>query len=97
MNQNAAAIAILGRKSGGLAAILSLLLVGAGQMYCGHVGRGVAFLAAWVLSCLLMFALVGFLLAPIVFIWALVDAVSLAGRHNAELARRLSLGGPAYY
>ncbi|HZI97459.1 MAG TPA: hypothetical protein VFD41_08035 [Actinomycetales bacterium] len=95
--QNAAALAILGRKSGGLAAVLSILLVGAGQMYCGHVGRGLAFLGGSFVAYLLMFVTLGFLFfLPLgIFIWALVDAVGLANRHNAELARRLSLG-PAY-
>jgi TM2 domain-containing membrane protein YozV len=90
--QQAAAIAVLGKKSSGLAAVLSLLLVGAGQMYCGRVGRGLAFLAAYFVSALLMFVLIGFLLAPIVLIWALVDAINLANRHNAELLHRLTFG-----
>lgn len=91
--QQAAALAILGKKSAGLAAVLSILLVGAGQMYCGRVGRGLAFLGAYVLSGVLVVIYVGVLLLPVVFIWALVDAVALANRHNAELAHRLSLGG----
>ncbi|MFZ5870682.1 MAG: hypothetical protein ACOYXW_09185 [Actinomycetota bacterium] len=91
--QQAAALAILGKKSAGLAAVLSILLVGAGQMYCGRVGRGLAFLGAYVLSAVLAVVLIGLLLLPVVFIWALVDAVALANRHNAELAHRLSLGG----
>lgn len=95
-NPNAAAIAILGRKSAGLAAVLSILLVGAGQMYAGHVGRGIAFLCASIFSYFLMFVVIGFITTPIIFIWALVDAVNLASRHNALLAHRLSLGGPVY-
>lgn len=90
--QQAAAVAVLGKKSAGLAAVLSLLLVGAGQMYCGRVGRGLAFLGAYFVSCLLMFLLIGFLLAPVVLIWALVDSVNLANRHNGELLRRLTYG-----
>jgi len=90
--QQAAAIAVLGKKSSGLAALLSLLLVGAGQMYCGRVGRGLAFMGAYFVSILLMFLLIGFLLAPIVFIWALVDAINLANRHNADLLHRLTFG-----
>lgn len=52
-----------------------------------------AFLGAYVLSLLLTVVFIGVLFLPVVFIWALVDAISLANRHNAELARRLSLGG----
>jgi TM2 domain-containing membrane protein YozV len=94
--QTAAAMAVLGKKSAGLAAVLSLLLVGAGQMYCGRVGRGLAFLVAYAVSVLLIFAFVGFLLMPVVFIWALIDAINLANKHNAELARRLTYGGYGY-
>lgn len=90
--QHAAALAILGKKSAGLAAVLTLLLVGAGQMYLGHVGRGVAFLVAYVVAVVLMMVFIGFLLVPVVLIWALVDAVSLANQHNAHLARRLAGG-----
>lgn len=92
--QHAAAVAVLGQRSAGLAALLSILLVGAGQMYCGRVGRGFAFLGASILSYLLMFVLIGFLLAPAVFIWALVDAINLASRHNAELLHRITYGQP---
>lgn len=87
----AAALAVLGQKSAGVAAILSVLLVGAGQMYCGRVGRGLAFFGAAVVSGLLTFVLIGFLLIPVVFIWALVDAIGLANRHNALLAHRLGI------
>jgi TM2 domain-containing membrane protein YozV len=92
---HAAVAAVLGKKSAGVAAVLSILLVGAGQMYCGRVGRGFAFLAAAVASYLLMFVLIGFLLAPAVFIWALIDAINLASRHNAELLHRITYG-PRY-
>jgi hypothetical protein len=65
-------------------------------MYCGRVGRGLAFLVAYAVSVLLIFAIVGFLLMPVVFIWALIDAINLANKHNAELARRLTYGGYGY-
>jgi TM2 domain-containing membrane protein YozV len=90
---SATAVALLGRKSAGVAAILSLLFTGAGQMYCGRVGRGIAFFCAAFFCALLMFVLIGFILLPIVLIWALVDAVNLANRHNENLARQI-LSGP---
>lgn len=40
------------------------------------------------LSGLLTFVLIGFLMVPIVFVWALVDAIGLANRHDAALAHR---------
>jgi TM2 domain-containing membrane protein YozV len=90
---SAAAVAMLGQKSAGVAAILSLLFTGACQMYCGRVGRGIAFFCAAVFCALLLFVLIGFVLLPIVYIWALIDAVNLANRHNENLARQI-LAGP---
>jgi TM2 domain-containing membrane protein YozV len=86
---NAAATVSLNRKSAGVAALLSLLLTGAGQWYCGRIGRGFAFLGAAVVSWVLLWVLVGFLLLPIVWIWAIVDAMSLANQHNQRLTAAL--------
>jgi TM2 domain-containing membrane protein YozV len=78
----AVAAMTLNHKSAGAAVLLSLLFTGAGQWYCGHVGRGFAFLAAAFVSALLCLVLIGFILLPIVYIWAAIDASSLANKHN---------------
>ena len=75
----------LNSKSGGLAILLSLLLTGAGHWYVGRVGRGLAFLLAAVVSGMLILAVVGLLLLPIVWAWAAIDANKCAQQHNRQL------------
>lgn len=75
----------LNRKSPGVAIVLSLLFTGAGQWYCGRIGRGFAFLTAAIIGGLLMLAVVGFLILPVVYAWAAIDANKLANEHNARL------------
>lgn len=75
----------LNKKSNGMAILLSLLFVGAGQWYMGRVGRGFAFFGAYVLSWILVVAVIGLFAIPVVAIWAAVDANKLANEHNARL------------
>jgi len=72
-------------KSPGIAILCSLFLPGAGQMYVGRTGRGIAFFCGAVVSYLLIIALIGLILVPIVAIWAAVDANKLANEYNAQL------------
>jgi TM2 domain-containing membrane protein YozV len=83
----------LNHKSAGAAVLLSLLFTGAGQWYCGHVGRGFAFLAAAFVSALLCLVLIGFILLPVVYIWAAIDASSLAGKHNYRVLAQATASG----
>ena len=69
-------------KSPFLALILSLLLPGLGQIYNGQVMKGIAFLLALAVSAVLKFLLIGFVLVPIVWIWAMVDAYQTADKIN---------------
>ena len=75
----------LNSKSAGLAILLSLVLTGAGHWYVGRVGRGIAFFAAAFISGLLIFALVGLFILPIVWVWAAIDANKCAQTHNQLL------------
>jgi TM2 domain-containing membrane protein YozV len=72
-------------KSPGTAILLSLFLPGAGQFYVGQTGRGVAFFCAAVVAYILIIALIGLILVPMVVIWAAVDANKLANAYNAQL------------
>jgi len=76
-------------KNPGVATVLSFLWAGAGQIYNGEIGKGIAFIVLYVFSVLLMFVLVGFLTTPILWIWGMIDANSSAKRINAELAQRM--------
>ena len=75
----------LNSKSAGLAILLSLVFTGAGHWYVGRVGRGIAFFAAAFISGLLIFALVGLFILPIVWVWAAIDANKCAQTHNQLL------------
>lgn len=81
-----AAMAVaLNSKSAGLAILLSLVFTGAGHWYVGRIGRGIAFFAAAFVSGLLILAVVGLFLLPIVWVWAAIDANKCAQQHNQLL------------
>ena len=58
-----------------LSAILSFLFPGLGHLYLGLNTKGISFIIAYIASWALMFLLIGFVLAPIVWIWALIDSI----------------------
>lgn len=72
-------------KSAGTALILSVLLVGLGQMYNGQIGKGILML---VLCVALWFVLLGW----IINIWSWIDAYQTAAKMNDRYLRRLSAG-----
>lgn len=72
-----------------LAALISFLIPGVGQIYNGQTTRGLAFLgiyvAFWVFTVIMMFLLVGFIImfmAPLIHIAAAADAYIQAGKIN---------------
>ena len=72
------------KKSPGTAIVLSVLIMGLGQIYVGKIARAVGF---WVVALILIFTFVGILVLPILWIFNLYDAHQLANRHNEELMR----------
>lgn len=64
-----------GEKSVLLAAILSFLFPGLGHLYNGLTTKGLSFIIAYIVSAVLIFLIVGFVLMLIVWIWALVDVI----------------------
>jgi TM2 domain-containing membrane protein YozV len=87
----AAAALAMNAKSPGTAIVLSMLWAGAGQIYCGRAGRGIAFMAAGFVSALLILAVIGLVLLPIVWVWAMVDAYQLAKNQNQALLAAASV------
>lgn len=73
-------------KNPGVAAILSFVWCGAGQIYNGQIGKGLLMLFSYGLSILLMFVLIGFITTPILWIWGIYDGYKTAERLNAEAA-----------
>ncbi len=74
-----------GPKSPGVAVLLSFIICGAGQMYCGRVGKGIFML----IGCIaLWFILLGW----IIWIWSMIDAYATAKDMNLRYLRRMQLG-----
>src|SRR6478672_1843441 len=71
-------------KSSGLAAVLSFLWCGLGQIYNGQIGKGLAFAAIYFISFLMIFIVIGVITTPIMWVWGMVDAYKTAERLNRE-------------
>ena len=71
-----------------LAAILSLFLSGLGQIYNGEVTKGVVYIVVQIINAALTTVLIGFVLMPIVGLWATIDAYLVAKRNNARTGIR---------
>ncbi|MEW6226500.1 MAG: hypothetical protein AB1700_00165 [Bacillota bacterium] len=71
------------RKNPGLAAVLSFFFAGLGQIYNGQIGKGIGLIIAELISGLLCTVIVGFLLLPVVWIYAIYDAYKTAEKINA--------------
>ena len=70
-----AGVSLGGEKSVALAAILSFLFPGLGHIYNGLTKKGISFIVVYVISAVLILLLIGAILALIVWIWALIDAI----------------------
>jgi TM2 domain-containing membrane protein YozV len=72
-------------KSPGVALLLSFLLMGAGQMYNGEVGKGFLMLIGGIFLWLIF-------LGWIIWIWSMIDAYSTAKEMNLRYQRRMVAG-----
>jgi TM2 domain-containing membrane protein YozV len=70
-------------KSAGLAAVLSLVLPGLGQIYNGQILKGIILIIIDAINGALMFVLIGFITWPITVLYAVYDAYKTAERINA--------------
>ena len=71
-----------------LAAILSLIVAGLGQIYNGQVGKGVIFIVIQLINGALTAVLIGWILLPIVGLLAMIDAYMTAKRNNERYSFR---------
>jgi TM2 domain-containing membrane protein YozV len=71
-----------------LAAILSLIVAGLGQIYNGQIGKGVIFILVQLINGALTAILIGWFLLPIVGLWAMIDAYMTAKRNNERYGFR---------
>ncbi|MBE0364329.1 hypothetical protein PULV_a2638 [Pseudoalteromonas ulvae UL12] len=72
-----------GQGSGGnvIAAICNIFFPGLGQLVQGRILPAIAFFLSWVISGALTWVLVGWVLLPIVYIWAIIDAAKYRSDH----------------
>jgi TM2 domain-containing membrane protein YozV len=68
--------------SAGLAVVASFFIPGLGSMLNEQVGKGIGILAAYIVSVILVFFLVGIIAAPAVWIWGMVAANNDAHKWN---------------
>jgi TM2 domain-containing membrane protein YozV len=69
-------------KNPSVAALLSFLFMGAGQIYNGETKKGILFIVLYIASIILMSFLVGFITTPVLWIWGMVDAHKSAKKIN---------------
>jgi TM2 domain-containing membrane protein YozV len=76
-------------KNPTLAAILSFLIAGVGQIYNGEVVKGIVIIVVQIVNVLLMGLVIGFITWPVVWIWSIYDAYKVAKRINDETAQQV--------
>ena len=81
-NQSSVPSVNSGEKNLVLAIILSVIFPGLGQIYLGLNQKGILFIVGYIISAVLIFLLIGFLLVLVVWIWALVDVVQSTNAIN---------------
>ncbi len=75
------------RKEPALAAILSFVITGLGQIYAGKAGKGVALLIATIVSFFLSFLIIPFFIAIGLWIYGIIDAYNTAQKYNEFVTR----------
>jgi len=70
------------QKNPGIAAVLSFLFVGLGQIYNGQIGKGLAFFVLGIVLAMSMFIIIGLILYPIFWIYTIYDAYNTAKKIN---------------
>jgi len=61
-------------RNPGLALLLSFFFPGAGQVYNGEVGKGIAMFAGYVVSWVLIIVLIGWFGVVGIWLWSMIDA-----------------------
>ena len=71
-----------------IAAVLSLIVAGLGQIYNGQITKGVLFIVAQLINGALLYVAIGFVTMPLVGLWAVIDAYLVAKRNNERYGFR---------
>ena len=73
-----------------IAAVLSLIVAGLGQIYNGQITKGVLFIIAQIINGALLYVAIGFVTMPLVGLWTAVRRTKHAP-HAVTFARRRDL------
>lgn len=74
-------------RNPGLAAVLSFLIFGLGQVYNGQIGKGIAiFIGGIVLASMGFMFCLPFIGLAVLWLWSVYDAYDTAEKHNRRLA-----------
>ena len=68
-----------------VAALLSAVFPGLGHVYARDVDTGLFFAVSFLLSMILILVVIGFILAPMIWLYAIYDAAKAAERRDREL------------
>ncbi|MFB1082183.1 hypothetical protein [Jeotgalibacillus sp. JSM ZJ347] len=71
-------------KNPGVSALLSFFWTGLGQIYNGHIMKGILMIVIQVINALMFFIIIGFITYPIVWVWGIYDAYKSAERINQQ-------------
>ena len=75
------------QKSAGLAAVLSFIIPGLGQIYNGEIGKGIGILIGFIVCWCLFFFLIPIVIAIVLWVWGIYDAYKTAERNNQAAMR----------
>ena len=75
------------RKNTGVAAILSVIFPGLGQIYNGQIGKGIVFIILGIIFAGLVIVFIGFILFPLFWIYNIYDAYTSAKKINAGVIK----------
>jgi TM2 domain-containing membrane protein YozV/RNA polymerase subunit RPABC4/transcription elongation factor Spt4 len=79
--------AVIDRKNPGIAAVLSFLFTGLGQIYNGQIGKGIIFVVVGIVCLILVVVLIGIILYPLFWIYNIYDAYTSAKKINAGIEK----------
>jgi len=69
-------------KNPGIAAVLSFLIVGLGQVYNGEIGKGIVLIIVYFIALGTILIGIGFFLVPVLWLYGVLDAYNTAKRLN---------------
>lgn len=85
----------INQKNPGLAAVLSFLIIGLGQIYNGQIGKGIGLMVAAGISGFLCTVIIGFVLLPIVWIYGIWEPTRLPKGLTKEVVQLLDVAAVA--